>query len=55
MGAEAVAVIFAHLALPREHRAKLYSTNPIERLNNEIKRPTDVVEWAIPARSLHDV
>jgi transposase-like protein len=28
---------------PREHRAKLHSTNPIERLNGEIKRRTDVV------------
>ena len=29
--------------LPKEHRAKLHSTNPIERLNGEIKRRTDVV------------
>jgi putative transposase len=28
---------------PREHRAKLHSTNPIGRLNREIKRRTDVV------------
>jgi len=28
---------------PREDRATLYSTNPIERLNGEIKRRTDVV------------
>jgi transposase-like protein len=28
---------------PREHRAKLHSTNPIERLNGEIKRRTEVV------------
>ena len=28
---------------PREHRTKLHSTNPIERLNGEIKRRTDVV------------
>ena len=26
-----------------EHRAKLHSTNPIERLNGEIKRRTEVV------------
>ena len=28
---------------PKEHRTKLHSTNPIERLNGEIKRRTDVV------------
>ena len=28
---------------PKEHRAKIHSTNPLERLNGEIKRRTDVV------------
>ena len=28
---------------PKEHRTKLHSANPIERLNGEIKRRTDVV------------
>ena len=29
--------------LPAQHRAKLHSTNPLERLNGEIKRRTEVV------------
>ncbi|KSV63295.1 hypothetical protein N182_37265 [Sinorhizobium sp. GL2] len=28
---------------PQEHRAKLHSTYPIERLNGEIERRTEVV------------
>ena len=35
--------VLAYLFLPKEHRTKLHSTNPIERLNGEIKRRTDVV------------
>ena len=31
--------------LLKEHRAKLHSTNPIERLVGEIKRRTDVVTF----------
>ena len=30
--------------LPAQHRTKLHSNNPIERLNKEIKRRADVVE-----------
>ncbi len=33
----------AHMAFPTEHRRQLHSTNPLERLNKEIKRRTDVV------------
>lgn len=39
----AEADVLAFMSFPREHRAKLHSTNPIERLNAEIKRRTDVV------------
>ncbi len=35
--------VLAHMSFPKEHRAKLNSTNPIERLNGEIKRRTDVL------------
>jgi transposase-like protein len=35
--------VLAYMAFPREHRAKIYSNNPIERLNGEIKRRTNVV------------
>ena len=31
------------MTFPAAHRAKLHSTNPIERFNGEIKRRTEVV------------
>ena len=30
--------VLAHLHFPREHRRRLHSTNPLERLHKEIKR-----------------
>ncbi len=35
--------VLAYMTFPKEHRTKLHSTHPIERLNVEIKRSTDVV------------
>ena len=35
--------VLAYMAFPRQHRTKLHSTNPIERLNKEVKRRADVV------------
>jgi transposase-like protein len=40
-GAEAD--VLAYMAFPSQHRTKLHSTNPLERLNKEIKRRADVL------------
>ena len=39
----AEADVLAYMTFPPQHRTKLHSTNPIERLNGEIKRRADVV------------
>lgn len=40
---EAEQDVLAYMTFPKEHRVKIHSTNPIERLNGEIKRRTDIV------------
>jgi transposase-like protein len=40
---EAEPDVLAYMTFPAAHRTKLHSTNPIERLNGEIKRRTEVV------------
>ena len=40
---EAETDVLAYMAFPAAHRTKLHSVNPLERLNGEIKRRTDVV------------
>jgi putative transposase len=35
--------VLAYMGFPIQHRAKLHSTNPLERLNKEVKRRADVV------------
>jgi putative transposase len=36
-------LMLAYLVFPAQHRTKLHSTNPLERLNKEVKRRADVV------------
>jgi putative transposase len=40
---QAEADVLAYMSFPPQHRTKLHSTNPLERLNGEIKRRTEVV------------
>ena len=35
--------VLAHMDFPVQHRTKVHSTNPLERLNKEVKRRADVV------------
>lgn len=35
--------MLAYMSFPPQHRIKLHSPNPLERLNGEIKRRTEVV------------
>ena len=35
--------VLAYMSFPKEHRTKLHSNNPIERVNGEVKRRTEVV------------
>ncbi len=40
---EGVDDVLAYMSFPPEHWTRIYSTNPLERLNREVKRRTDVV------------
>jgi putative transposase len=54
MMGEAKTDVLAFTAFPRAHWQKIWSNNPIERLNKEIERRADVVEiFPNPAAFLH--
>jgi putative transposase len=40
---EAEVDVLAFMSFPKSHRVQIHSTNPLERLNAEIKRRTNVV------------
>jgi transposase-like protein len=44
--------VLAYMSFPSEHWTRIYSTNPLERLNKEIKRRTNVVGIFPDAASL---
>ena len=46
---QAKAEVLAFAVFPREHWRKIWSTNPLERLNKEIKRRQS--RWDLPQRS----
>ena len=35
--------VLAYMTFPREHWAQIASTNPLERVNREVKRRSDVI------------
>ena len=40
---DAEADVLAYMGFPAQHRTKIHSTNPLERLNGEIKRRSEAV------------
>jgi len=39
----AEADVLAFMTIPKEHRVKAHSTNPLKRINGKIKRRTNIV------------
>ena len=44
--------VLAYMAFPPQQRTKLHSTNPLERLNKDVKRRADVVGIFPPEASI---
>src|SRR5512134_515620 len=40
---EAETDVLAYMTFPKDHRTKIHSTNPLERLNSDVKRRTEAV------------
>ena len=43
LAAAELGATIGYMTFPSQHRTKLHSTNPLERLNKEVKRRADVV------------
>ena len=46
--------VLAHMSFPKEHRTKIHSTNPLERLNGEIKRRRSANDGGVVAAKLQN-
>lgn len=42
--------VVAHMGVPKEHRSKIYSINPLERLNVEIKNAAPTCQASSPTK-----
>ena len=43
--------VLAYMSFPAQHRTKLHSTNPLERLDKEVKRHAPTSSGSSPTRT----